>query len=215
MKNEKCILLFSGGRDSTLSSVLLSKQFEYIHLITIKSVHLKGLENVYTRLKILQPFLQEKCSWELYRKIENIPLKRLKITTCLPCHAYYIALLQCLARSQNIKNVSLGYVGYQNCWEEQSPYAKKSLREYLANKGINLILPVEDIQTKDDMKQALKDLGLPEEASEQKCLKSSFNIPLNPSEIEEQVDAWILSIEQIYKIIQEKYTSTLIDTLKL
>ena len=59
MQKEKCLLLFSGGRDSTVSAVLLSNEFDSINLITIKSVHLYGLKDVYKRLEELQPLLKK------------------------------------------------------------------------------------------------------------------------------------------------------------
>ena len=215
MKKEKCILLFSGGRDSTVSAVYLAKQYEYLYLATIQSAHLKGIENVYLRLKELQTFLQSKCTWNLYRKIENLPIKNLKTTTCLPCHAYYIALVQNIAISNNIRNISLGYVGYQKCWEEQSDYAKLSLRRYLDSVGLNLLLPVESVTEKEEMKQCLRELNLTEDALEQKCLKSSFNIRLKETEMEQQIDAWIDSIKSISNLISNNYNTTLIDNLVL
>lgn len=215
MEKQKCILLFSGGRDSTLSAVYLARRYEYLYLTTVKSVHLKGIENVYRRLGELQPFLKGKCTWELYRKIENLPVARLRPTTCLPCHAYYIALMQNLAVAGKIENVSLGYVGYQNCWEEQSEYAKQSLRRYLEEAGLNLLLPVEQIARKEEMKELLKEQGLTEDALEQKCLKSSFNVRLEETEIREQVDAWIASIREIYLLLRGKYAFTLADQLTL
>ena len=213
MEEEKCVLLFSGGRDSTLSAVCLAKKYRYIYLTTVQSIHLHGIENVYLRLEELQPYLRGKCTWELYRKIENLPINSLKITTCLPCHAYYIALVQNLAIAKNIKNISLGYVGYQNCWEEQSEYAKEALRKYVKEIGLNLVLPVESITEKDEMKQQLKILGLTENALEQKCLKSAFNVHLKDSEIKDQVDAWIDSIKDTYNLIRDNYDLTLIDNL--
>ena len=215
MTNEKCLLLFSGGRDSTVSAVLLSNEFDYINLITIKSVHLLGIKDVYKRLEELHPLLKNKCTWELYEKIETIQLKNLKVTTCLPCHAYYIALLQQLAVSKGIKNISLGYVGYQSCWEEQSEIAKKALKKYFKEIGLNLILPVEKISNKDNIKNKLREYGLTENALEQKCLKASFNVPLNSSDIKDQVELWISSIKEIYIALDEKYKLSLIDNLIL
>jgi len=215
MQKEKCLLLFSGGRDSTVSAVLLSNEFDSINLITIKSVHLYGLKDVYKRLEELQPLLKKKCKWELYEKIENIELKQLKETTCLPCHAYYIALLQRIAVSRGIKNISLGYVGYQNCWEEQSEIAKKALKNYFEEIGLNLILPVETIINKDNIKNKLREYGLTESALEQKCLKAGFNVPLNSSDIKDQVEKWISSIKETYTALDNKFQHSLIDHLIL
>lgn len=215
MEKEKCILLFSGGRDSTVSAIYLAQQYEYLYLTTVKSVHLKGIENVYQRLKELKSFVTGKCTWELYRKIENLPLNSLKVTTCLPCHAYYVALVQNIAVEKNIKNISLGYVGYQNCWEEQSEYAKQELKKYLKSEGLNLILPVENVASKSEIKKILKKFELTEDALEQKCLKSIFNVHLDDSEIKDQVDAWIETIKNTYKLIRDSYSSTIVDNLNL
>ena len=209
------IILFSGGRDSTLATVYAAKQFQHLSLVTIKSVHLIELENVYDRLKELQPIVYDKCSWELYKKNESIPHSRLKNITCLPCHAYYVALAMCLCKDRNIPTLGIGYVGYQKCWEEQSDYAKESLRNYLRKKNIELFLPVEHIYSKEEAKKQLSSVGLCKESKEQKCLKAKFNRPLrNDSEKREQIDEWISVIDMTYNILQGKFFTTRIDMIE-
>lgn len=208
------IILFSGGRDSTLTTVYSAEQFHHLSLVTIKSVNLTELENVYKRLKELQPLIHDKSSWELYKKIETIPLKRLKKITCLPCQAYYVALAMCLCKDRNIPILGVGYVGYQKCWEEQSDYAKESLRNYLRKKNIELYLPVENINSKEEAKRRLASFGLSEESKEQKCLKAKFNQTLQDTEKREQIDEWIPAIETIYNLLQDKYFTTRIDIIE-
>ena len=215
MTEKKCLLLFSGGRDSTVSAVYLASQYDYLNLITIKSEHLVGAKNVYKRLEELKPILKDKCTWEFYQKMESIKVQHLKPTTCLPCHAYYIALMQNIAISNNIQNVSLGYVGYQNCWEEQTEYAKLSLKKYFEEIGLNLLLPVENIKEKEEIKRELKKNGLSEKSLEQKCLKATYNLHLKVSEIEEQINIWISEIKRLSVILKENYKSTQIDKVNL
>jgi hypothetical protein len=42
-----CVLLFSGGRDSTISAIKLSAFFERLILVTVTSQHLVGMDAVY------------------------------------------------------------------------------------------------------------------------------------------------------------------------
>lgn len=54
-----CVLLFSGGRDSTIAAVRLSRSFERLFLVTITSEHLIGIASVRRRLSELKSRLPQ------------------------------------------------------------------------------------------------------------------------------------------------------------
>lgn len=216
MANRECLLLLSGGRDSTVSSNYIAEQYDHLTLITVQADYLTKIEDVYLRLEELKlkPALKNKCTWKLYKKIEDIQ----ESTTCLSCHAYYIALAQNIAMSNNIQDIALGYSGYQNHWEEQSEYAKISLKKYFKEIGLNLLLPVEHIIEKDDILKELKKCKCCEDSKEQKCTriaKRDANYRhLTGTELNKAVDSWIPEIRRLSKILKEKnYESTCIDTV--
>lgn len=186
-----CILLFSGGRDSSIAAVRLSSEFSRLILITVTTGHLDGIEAVHKRLLELKQFLPERAGW--VRAIAaNESLVRIgAVESCLPCHRQYLTIAVSVAVREGIRNIALGYAGYQSEWLEQTPLAIDRLRTVLAELNLNLLLPAGDLRSKDEAKGILRERGLSDFALEQKCLKQQFNDnDLTAEQVAAEVDAW-------------------------
>jgi PP-loop superfamily ATP-utilizing enzyme len=58
-----CILMFSGGRDSTLAAIRLAQEWEKLVLVTVTTEHLVGLGSVIKRLEELKLHLPGNTEW--------------------------------------------------------------------------------------------------------------------------------------------------------
>ena len=189
---QSCILLFSGGRDSTIAAVRLSKEFSNPVLLTVTTSHLEGIELVRRRLKQMKHLLPAEAEWvhAVVPPSSFVEIGR-PVESCLPCHRTYVSLAASLASSRGVRNIALGYTGYQSAWLEQSPAAIGRLGSVLAEFGFRLLLPVAGILSKDDAKSILREHGLTDEALEQKCLKQQFNdTDLTPDQIQVEIENW-------------------------
>jgi hypothetical protein len=197
---DKCILMFSGGRDSTISAVRLSKTFARLTLVTVLFEHLIGIERVYKRIIQLKRYLPRETEWLQVIQPKFPMTETLSNATCLPCQSAYISVGIIIAQKFRISNFAMGYSGYQNSWPEQTPYATTRLKKLMEDIGLRLHLPVYDIQRKEDAINELIRLGLESESYEQKCLKQSSNIELEEDILCTEIDRWINCITETIKL---------------
>lgn len=187
----QCVLLFSGGRDSTLSAIRLVESGSIPILVTVKSDHLEGIHRVQKRLRELRAHLPGKTRWLLIRQPPPLPgTPAVSSSTCLPCQRAYIMVGARIAEISGCKSLALGYAGYQSSWVEQTPEAVERLKQALADHGLDLALPVYSIPSKEEAISELKKHGLTSNALEQKCLKQQFNRKLGQGEYEAELVAW-------------------------
>ena len=194
--DNKCVLLFSGGRDSTLAAMRLSKVFKHLILITVLSEHLTGIEQVYLRITQLKELLPEGTEWFHIILPEFSNKETLVKATCLPCQRAYISIGVIIAQRFKISNLATGYSGYQNTWPEQTSYATAKLRNLLKDIGFALHLPVYDIKEKEDAENELIRLGLKPDSYEQKCLRQKYNVELEEDVLRVEIDRWIDGIHK-------------------
>src|SRR5690242_13839333 len=85
-----CVLMFSGGRDSSIAAVRLSQQFAKLVLVTVTSDHLVGYDLVRSRLRELRQHLSPDTL--CIRVLQPVGLAELNSLrpTCLPCHRDYV-----------------------------------------------------------------------------------------------------------------------------
>src|SRR5437660_5131536 len=81
-RKPECILLFSGGRDSTIAAIRLAAS-RRIGLVTVSSNHLIGAERVRGRVADLVSIF-EPSFWLRVRQPPSAPAE-LRHDTCLPC----------------------------------------------------------------------------------------------------------------------------------
>src|SRR5712664_1818941 len=145
-RDPACLLLFSGGRDSTLAALQLATTFTNIILLTATSPHLVGIDHVLSRLSELGRYLNGDTLWLQATFAADIPIRDIPgMDLCLPCRQTYFAVAVKIANDYGVGNIAVGYTSYQSGWLEQSPYAISSLRRVLRLAGKELLLPVAEI----------------------------------------------------------------------
>lgn len=189
---KKCVLMFSGGRDSTLAAIELQRTGFELVLVTVTSSHLIGAERVRRRLRELKQHLPGTTQWtcvEQPRSPIMIPIG-FSDRTCLPCQQAYVLAGYKVLQEDSCHDLALGYASYQSDWPEQTPAATSRLKSLLGKRGVNLHLPVYPIRTKELAIRRLADANLSTESLEQKCIKQVTNITLEGAALTEQLDLW-------------------------
>jgi hypothetical protein len=191
-----CILMFSGGRDSTIAAARLNERGERVTLVTVTSDHLIGIERVHRRLRELARLLPPETPWIRVRQPEALKADTSFYDyTCLPCHHAYAVVAASVARIMRARRLAFGYAAYQNDWPEQTPLAVCRLSAVLAHHGIELILPVYDLSSRENALSELMARSLDPESLEQKCLQQIRNIALDANRLAQQVGLWEAAIE--------------------
>ena len=191
-----CLLMFSGGRDSTLATLRLQARNTPLGLVTVTSGHLVGISRVKHRLSELARFLPPETEWlQVLQPADLRTDVSFYDQTCLPCHHAYVAVSGALARLTGVKRLGFGYTRYQSDWPEQTPLAISCLRRVLAKHDINLELPAHDIESRDAAIQELRSYGVSTDALEQKCIRQVTNVALDAHRLERQVALWEAAID--------------------
>lgn len=195
-QKERVILMFSGGRDSTLAAVRLDEQGAAITLVTVTSDHLVGIDRVETRLRELRSIIPPSTKWIHVRqpRLETGPAN-FNSRTCLPCHKEYVSIAGAILAEHPSRAIAFGYVSYQQQWPEQTPHAIASLKRVLRKHEIELLLPVHSLKTRDEAVSELTRYGLSAAALEQKCLRQVNNIQLDTHQLHDQVGIWENAID--------------------
>jgi predicted subunit of tRNA(5-methylaminomethyl-2-thiouridylate) methyltransferase len=195
-RKRPCVLMFSGGRDSTLAAARLADGGHDLVLVTVSSGHLQGIESVRQRLAELCRILPRDTSWvRIQQPAELRTDTSFYERTCLPCHHAYVVVAVATAMKLNAEALAFGYAGYQNSWPEQTPLAVNRLRAIAQRHKIELLLPVYELASRDDALIELKARGLSASALEQKCLVQVNNVTLDPEHLAQQIALWEAAIE--------------------
>ena len=195
-KPNPCVLMFSGGRDSTLAAVRLYRQGYRPTLVTISSGHLVNIRAVRERLCELRSVLPDKTRWMRIRQPEALRTDTsFYERTCLPCHHAYVVAGAVLALKLKTQRLAFGYATYQGSWPEQTQEATRRLGEALARHAIELLLPVYGIASREQAVEELQANGLDPRALEQKCLQQVTNVELPPDLLTKQIQQWEAAID--------------------
>lgn len=185
------ILMFSGGRDSSLAALRLSDLGHPLTLVTVSANHLYGVDRVRERLAELGTKLPRDTHWMRIRQPRTggefgAAFGR----TCLPCQHDYALAGALIAKQLGISRLAFGYASYQSTWPEQHPTATAALSAVLGEVGIRLELPVYDLASRQDAMTQLTAAGLNDGALEQKCSRQIFNLPLDDDALETHLGHW-------------------------
>jgi hypothetical protein len=192
-----CILMFSGGRDSTLAAVRLHHRGYIPVLVTVTSAHLTGIQIVRQRLLELKAILPEDTRWYTIRQPQQLHTDTsFYERTCLPCHHAYTVVGVALAMSFRCSHLAFGYVQYQRDWPEQTPLAIERLSAIVSEFGIKLLLPVYNVTSRDRAIEELTANGLSGVPFEQKCTIQVTNIALPDDKLKAQIDLWDRAIRR-------------------
>jgi len=206
------ILMFSGGRDSTLAAVRLASVSTPLYLATVTSAHLIGLGAVRKRLLELEPLLPSTTRWLHVIQPTSLPgAGELMARTCLPCHRAYTAIGVALAKRFHAPCLAFGYARYQSAWPEQTPLAIERLGLVLFARGIQLTLPVYNLASKAEASEQLRRLNLSPAALEQKCLQQVSNIALEGPRLEKEIAVWELALRNTLAALETIVLDIVVD----
>lgn len=203
-----CVLMFSGGRDSTLAAIKLYEKGIRPLLVTVTSDHLIGYDAVAARLKELKRILPSDLLQIHLSQPKNLQVdQKFYFRTCLPCQHAYVVVAASVAKRFKIEKIALGYSKYQGAWPEQTPLATTALSRVIAVHGLQLLLPAYEFDSKAEVKAMLTSYGLSDAALEQKCLRQVHNVELDAEHLKQQIDGWeraiATSLDEIDKIVIE------------
>src|SRR5665213_3223368 len=194
-QNTCCVLMFSGGRDSTLAALRLLDAGIVPTLVTVTSDHLYGIETVRRRLSELKDLLPGFVRWMHIRQPINLATDTsFYEQTCLSCHHAYVVVAASIAASLGARALAFGYTSYQSDWPEQTPLAIASLTNILADHGIRLLLPAHDLASKEATQDELAWRGLSTASLEQKCIRQITNVALDGDRLRSQISLWETAI---------------------
>lgn len=199
-----CLLMFSGGRDSSLAAARLGQKDRTMVLATITSGHLIGIHRVRERLTEMARVMRRPIRWLNVRQPQDLATDTsFYERTCLPCHHAYVVVSGVLAKSLGISNLAFGYVGYQSGWPEQTSLATSRLREVLRRHGIMLELPVYDVTSRAMVMAELEYYGISTHSMEQKCLLQVTNVTLDEERLSAQIDLWEQAIDVSMRMLDQ------------
>lgn len=185
----KVLHMLSGGRDSFLAACLLIEQGYELQMITFDNGCTDEIERVkqvadwiierypnknvtYLPVTKTAMLLHEYMSAEWYRKSEERMEKFPELQTyqahCLSCRTamYVHAIAYCKAK--NIKFLSEGARKQQGFFVELPPMIER-YKELCSTYGIELLLPVYDLDSDQRRKRLLSDRGLSTKTLEPQC----------------------------------------------
>jgi predicted subunit of tRNA(5-methylaminomethyl-2-thiouridylate) methyltransferase len=185
----KSVLMFSGGRDSSVAAVRMSEQGIRPVLVTITSWHLHGIDRVRERIREIKPRMPADIPWLIIRQpVELRTDTSFYEQTCLPCHHAYVVAGAVIAAKAGVMSLAFGYTSYQSEWPEQSPLAVERLTSVLDRHGIELVLPVYDLRSREEVFEELTASCLSKAALEQKCIQQVRNVRLGQERLAQQID---------------------------
>lgn len=189
-KKKSVVLLFSGGRDSSLACAVLAKKGYKIHLLTFNNGTTTNLSLAERRYKELDKRFPDAIiarkvipSYGLFKEIALTSIEKdfKKYETnllCMGCKLamHVLSLIYCLENKVSI--IADGYTEYQRTWVEQIPQAIQTVRKFHEEYKVKYVNPVYDQNSKDQVKKKLFSFGLSTKSLEGSCLLGgTFSIP--------------------------------------
>ena len=189
--NADLVILFSGGRDSSLAVCKLASHEKNLILMNCLNGTTIGTDVIQTRYRDLKERFPSRIKdfvqvpiFGLFRTLAISQLERdLKCyKTCLVClgckmAAHTHAIIFCI--ENDIKVIADGYNQYQSGdFMEQRPEAIEIMKNFSAEYGILYINPVYDYKNKKEVKYALYDYGISTKSLEGTCIfGDSYSTP--------------------------------------
>ncbi len=199
MPGKPVAVMFSGGRDSSLTTCLLHQRGYEVSLVTTSSGTAFGEELVSFRVDELRRALGANLPWfrvstpGLFRSVAIADIERdfqRWSTNLIILGAQFASLTEGIVHCirNDIDTLAAGYVKYEQDYHEQSPVAVAWLREFCSNFGITLELPVYDYTSSDHVKYALLNFGVSTKSLEAVSLFGDSFSAASPKVIEEYLD---------------------------
>lgn len=166
------LVLFSGGRDSSLAACLLATAGRRVHLLTCDNGVCIGGDLSQHRYVELQAALRQRLDGRtvastmgLFRRValqdieadfarfgKNLILLGSQLAT------HTEGIVHCLDRG--LRSMAAGSTRYQAHFPEQMDVARDRLRAFCGEFGVEYLLPVADFASEDEVKYRLLDYGV-------------------------------------------------------
>ena len=216
---EKVLILFSGGKDSFLTSLLLLEQGFCIYLVTYENGYglnskaavsmAKRLRKKYgeDRVKVLGVKNISPIIREFFRMYYNLLPSEIidefgEVTisqfNCLSCRLSMYIVTIILCKQLTIKYVSDGARKSQLFAIEQDEFLNRFV-ELFKEYGIDILFPVKDIDDDFDLKNQILIRGFVPKTYEPQCL---LGMPIKGKELDEKVLTGSLNIYD--KLLKDK-----------
>ena len=185
-----CVLLFSGGRDSTIAALRLSRTERDLKLVTVTTDHLAGIDRVVRRLVELRPHIRPQTEWFHFSYTQPTQTGDELVPTCLSCHGIYAVAGVKVAEECGLTRVALGYTAYQSAWAEQTDAGRSALTSALRAVGLSAMFPVADLSSKEAAIVELRENGVTDSALEQQCLRQQLNRESDQRLLQQEIARW-------------------------
>lgn len=166
------LVLFSGGRDSSLVACLLASQGANVHLLTCNNGVSIGCDLSAYRYNEIKSCLSSRIvgrtivsTMGLFRRIalanieqdfERFHKNLIVLGSQLAIHTE--AVIYC--RNRGLAAVASGFTAYQSSFAEQMPAAITRLTSFLREFDIDYATPISGYQSADEVKYRLLDFGV-------------------------------------------------------
>jgi hypothetical protein len=189
-KRKQVVVLFTGGRDSSLVVSLYANKMQFVHLITsnngtvinskISNYRYKELRERFGSHIVNRAIIP---SHGLFRRVALANIESdfkkyhknlILLGDQLSIHTH--AILYCIANG--IKELASGFVSYEKEFAEQNLTAISLLKAFVNEYGINYYTPIYNYKSIDEVKYRLLDFGISTKSLEGfSIFADSFSVP--------------------------------------
>ncbi len=194
MRDRNILLLYSGGRDSTLAALKLLEEGFKVKAITFVAPYIVGEKNICTTINRIKSSYNRSFVFLGFMDISGVMREYIKHyynltpklieeefgelspsqVNCLSCRMAMYTMAIILARQMKIKRIAEG-ARYSQGFVVQLPEFFNVLNEILNTYGLELVLPVYNIEDDQLLKSYLLMRGFIPKSYEMQCL---LGIPL-------------------------------------
>lgn len=175
--NNNVLLLQSGGRDSTAAAVSLLEEGHSVTGITLSAdaenrIHLPRTRAIELKEKYkdYRWAMMDFTEWDSsFKRSVSDKFNDELPKSCLLCAISKLTAIIPFCKGLNIKKIAMGYTNYQSSWAEQTPYAIELQQAYLKNLDIDLVLPVQLLESKSQASSILMSRDLTPSPLENPC----------------------------------------------
>ncbi len=202
------VVLFSGGRDSSLTACMLANDDHVVHLLTCATGATIGAELADYRYEELRRRFASRIAGRelipihgLFRRVALADIEAdfqrfrknlILLGAQLAMHT--AAIVHC--RAKNISCVASGFTTYEAHFPEQMPVAIQMIKQFMADFGIRYITPVYDYSSEDQVKYALLDFGITTKSLEGFSLFSDTFSDPSPELVQQYIEAKLPTCKQ-------------------